>query len=69
MKRIFLGLSFILTLGVIQVNANSCNEGWGNPGTSCAYIDNEGCSHIVTHHSVLWGLIKWNSDDIVSCVK
>jgi hypothetical protein len=67
-EKIILGLSFILTLGIMQVNANSCNEGWGNPGTSCSYLDNYGCIHKVTFHSMLWGLIEWSTDATISCV-
>ena len=67
MKKIIFGLSFVFACSILPVKANSCNEGWGRPVTSCAYIDNDGCSHIVTFHSMLWGLIEWNTDEVVSC--
>ncbi|WP_123891542.1 hypothetical protein [Chryseobacterium piscicola] len=39
----------------------------GPDGTSCIYEDSEGCIRQVTSHTLFWGLIKWETEEVVWC--
>ena len=71
MKKLNLTILLITVLtafSIPKLNAQCSVDGYvGNDGTSCAYIGSDGCSYIVYHHRILFGLFRWNTVEQVSC--
>jgi hypothetical protein len=72
-KNVILSLMVILTSSLFASNLgaqwNCSVDGYVGPdGTSCLY-KRDGCYYKVTHHTLLFGLIKWNTEAQVSCDK
>jgi hypothetical protein len=72
MKKLLLLFVFVLSaspLFVNNVSANNCYVGGyvGPDGTSCIYEDSDGCIWQVTSHTLFWGLIKWETEEMTWC--
>ncbi len=69
-KIVFLAtIMFIIGGSSLVNNANACSvDGYVGPnGTSCIYKDSAGCFWKVTSHRFLFGLFKWNTEEMVTC--
>ncbi len=67
MKKVFAILLVLsLTTSMSYLNANDGYEEERRlHSTSHCWTDEDGCAHVVTHHSILFGLITWDTEEVI----
>jgi hypothetical protein len=65
MKKLMILSAFALFASASVMNTQAQVKP-GNGGGQL-YLDSDGCYWVETHHSMLWGLIEWDTWDFVGC--
>lgn len=65
MKKLMLMSAFALMASAPLMNTQAQVKP-GN-GAGQLYIDSDGCYYTITHHSMLWGLIQWDTREDFGC--
>lgn len=72
MKKTILTAILLIAFGGTTFAGGPWNcsvDGYVGPdGTSCVYKQ-DGCYFQVSHHSIFFGLIKWNTEKLITCDK
>jgi len=64
MKKLFVLSAFALFASSSLTNTQAQVKP-GNGGGQIQLID--GCYYVVTHHSMIFGLFQWDSQDLIGC--
>lgn len=65
MKKLIVLSAFALFASVSLTNTQAQVKP-GN-GAGQIYLDSDGCYWEVVHHSMLWGLIQWDTENFIGC--